>query len=232
MGRFEPLPPDPYGRLPGRFGTTCASCREVTRLGTKFCTNCDGLREDAELGHTVRYAASLWRRFFTRIADSLIVIVFSAVLALIMAEAGIIEIDFDSVGTDENLNLTVLIATAIWFLWFAVVAPRGLTPAKQLFGLRVIRADGEDVSTSQMWIREGIFQIFPILSSLLAEPILTSPDLLGQTLGVLSVAVPLLDSLLIFSRYPDRQTLHDRLVGTLVINVRAVRQPSAELRAL
>ena len=82
-----------------------------------------------------------------------------------------------------------------------------------------------------MWQREGFFQLLPVLSSLLAEPLMTPPDAVSQVLSTLSFIVPLADAILIFSS-PDRQTLHDRLFGTLVINVRAVGQPSAELRAL
>ena len=60
MGRFEPLPTDPYLRPPGQprhYGAICAACRSDTKLGTRFCTSCNALRDDVERGHSPRFAA-------------------------------------------------------------------------------------------------------------------------------------------------------------------------------
>ena len=232
MGRFDPLPTDPYRDQPRVHGALCAACREVTRLGTKFCSNCSAFRDDAERGHTIRYATSRWMRFAARIVDSVIVVVLSIVVFFILESAGVVE--FDAADTESiaasDLNLSVLVGTAIWFLWFAIVAPRGQTPGKQIVRTRVITAEGQDVSPQRIWLREGLFQGFPLLSSLFAEPIMTPPEAVTQLLAIATLFV-LLDAVAIFFS-SDRQTIHDRIFGTLVVNVRPVRQPSAELRAL
>ncbi len=232
MGRFDPLPTDPYRGQPQEHGELCAACRDTTELQTKFCTNCGAFRDDAERGHTIRYATSRWMRFAARIVDSVIVVGLSLVVFFVLEGAGFVE--FDASNTESlraaDLNLSVLIGTGIWFLWFAFVASRGQTPGKQIVRTRVIRADGRNVATQRNWLREGLFQGFPLLSSIFAEPIVTPPEAITQLLAIATVFV-LIDAAAIFFS-ADRQTIHDRVFGTLVVNVRPVRQPSAELRAL
>ncbi len=232
MGRFEPLPTDPYRGQPQEHGELCAACREATRLGTRFCTNCSAFRDDAERGHTVRYATSRWMRFAARVVDSVIVVGLSIIVFFVLEGAGFVE--FDASNTDSleasDLNISVLIATAIWFLWFAFVAARGQTPGKQILRTKVIQSDGRDVTAQRNWLREGLFQGFPLLSSIFAEPIMSPPEAITTLLAFATLFV-LIDAVAIFFSN-DRQTIHDRIFGTLVVNVRPVRQPSAELRAL
>ena len=232
MGRFDPLPTDPYQHPPQAHGAHCAACREVTRLGTRFCTNCDAFRDDAERGHTIRYATSRWMRFAARLVDSVIVIGLSIVAFFVLDAAGLVE--FDTTADDpvrtSDLNLVALISTGVWFLWFAFTAPRGQTPGKWIVRTKVIGTDGEDVAVSRLWSRELLFQGIPLLSSILAEPILSPPSVITQLLFWGSLLVLIEVAVIFFN--PDRQTIHDRIFGTLVINVRPVRQPGAELRAL
>ena len=241
MGRFDPLPTDPYQHPPdheggggwsGYFGPHCAACRQVTRLGTKFCTACNALREDAERGHTVRYAASRWMRFWSRLLDTLLVVVTGLVIYFVAGAAGLIAIDLEN--TDHislaEVNACTLIATGLWFLWFAIIAKRGQTPGKQILGLRIIRDDGEAAPTQLNWLREGAFQLFLILPSLLGEPIVNLPDVVTGIVGW-TPFVALADVCFIWGG-PDRQTLHDRIFKTLVVRVQPVREHSAALRPL
>ena len=234
MGRFEPLPTDPYEQPPGarRFGAICAACRGSTQLGTRFCTNCGGLRDDAERGHTVRYAASKWMRLFARLADLLLVAGMAIVVYFLLDAAGAIEIDLaDSSNLElSDLNVSSLIATGIWFLWFAVVAPRGQTPGKQLLRMRIIMADGSDAPRSLNWMREGLFQFFAVVPSLVAEPIMSPAEWLTAIVS-LAPFVMLMDAAFIFAG-SDKQTVHDRIFRTLVVRIQRVPQHSAELRAL
>ena len=235
MGRFEPLSTDPYQRPPGQpghYGAICSACREDTRLGTKFCTSCNALRDDAERGHTVRYAASRWMRLWSRLLDILIVVVLGMAVFFVLDGAGFIDVDLDNAGdiSVSDLNVSTLIATGIWFLWFAFVAPRGQSPGKQILRMRIISADGSDLPTSRNWLRESVFQFFLIVPSLLAEPIVSPPEGIVQLLSFAPL-VTLVDIAFIFAG-SDRQTIHDRISGTLVVNIRPVRQTSAELRAL
>ena len=232
MGRFEPLPTDPYQRPPGHYGAICAACAENTRLGTKFCTACGALRDDAERGHTVRYAASRWLRLGARVLDILIVVGCGMAVFFILNGAGFIDVDLQNAGQIDasDLNVSTLIATGIWFIWFAFVAPRGQTPGKQLLRTRVIAADGQDAPTSQNWRREGFFQFFFVVPSLVAEPIMSPPEAVSLLVSFAPL-VTLIDVAFIFSG-SDKQTVHDRLFNTLVVRIRPVQQTSAELRAL
>ena len=219
MGRFEPLPTDPYQRPPkqsGHYGAICAACRDDTRLGTRFCTACNVLRSDAEHGHSPRFAASRLSRFMGALADGLIPSVIGLVLGL-ASLGGVLE-------------LQLWLGSVIWLAWFAFLAKRGQTPGKQLVSTQVIRTDGSPATRARMWAREVGYRVvinapILILSSLY-------PDSIVSNLIVFAIAVIVIaDGVAIFFN-PDRQTLHDRVFGTLVINIRAVRQTSAELRAL
>lgn len=219
MGRFEPLSTDPYQRPPGssgHYGAICAVCRDDTRLGTKFCTSCNALRDDAERGHTLRYAASRMARFSGALADGLI----PSVIAIVLGIA--------SVGA--VLELELWLGSVIWLVWFAFLAKRGQTPGKQIVSTQVIRTDGSSASRKLMWAREVGYRIalntpILILSSLFPDTVIV--NVIVIVISVIVVA----DALAIFFS-PDKQTIHDRIFGTLVVSVRPVRQPSAELRAL
>ncbi len=235
MGRFEPLSTDPYQRPPGQsghYGAICAACREDTRLGTKFCTSCNALRDDAERGHTVRYASSRWMRLWARLLDTLIVVALGMAVFFILDGAGFIDVEVENASdiSVSDLNVSTLIATGIWFLWFALVAPKGQTPGKQILRMQIISADGSDLPTSRNWLREGAFQFFLIIPSLLAEPIVSPPEGIVQLLSF-APFITLVDIAFIWAG-PDKQTIHDRIFGTLVVSIRPVRQTSAELRAL
>ncbi|MDE2892996.1 MAG: RDD family protein [Chloroflexota bacterium] len=216
MGRFEPLPTDPYRQPSDLFGAICAACRQDTRLGVKFCTACNVLRSDAEYGHSPRYAATRLSRFMGALADGLIPSVIG--LALGLASLGGV------------LELELWLGSVIWLIWFAFLARRGQTPGKQLVSTQVIRTDGSSATRARMWAREVGYRVvinapILILSSLYPDSI--ASNLIVLAIGVIVVA----DGVAIFFN-PDRQTLHDRVFGTLVINIRAVPQTSAELRAL
>ncbi len=171
-------------------------------------------------------------RFVSRLLDSLIAVVFAIVVYFVLEAAGLVELYRDN--SDEldlaSLNVATLIGTGIWFLWFAAVAPRGQTPAKQLMRLRTIAADASDAPTRLIWLRESFFQFFLIVPSIVAEPIVSPPDVIAQIVAFAPV-VTFVDAAFIFSG-SDKQTIHDRIFNTLVVNIRPERQPSAELRAL
>lgn len=216
MGRFEPLPTDPYRSPSDLFGAVCRACGENTRLGVRFCTACQVLRSDAEHGHSPRYAASRLSRLMGALADGLIPSVIGIVLVL--ANLGGV------------LQLELWLGSVIWLIWFAFLAKRGQTPGKQLVSTQVIRTDGSPASRTRMWLREVGYRI-AINAPLLVIGSLYPESTIGSVIIVLIAAIVIADGLAIFTN-PDRQTLHDRVFGTLVINIRPVRQTSAELRPL
>ncbi len=89
---------------------------------------------------------------------------------------------------------------ALYFTAFTV-GWRGYTPGKRLFGIRVIRLDGEPLTTWQCFERFGGY------SASLAT-------------GLLGFAQILWDK--------NRQAIHDKIVSTVVIDARAVRRSASE----
>jgi len=219
VGRFDPLPTDPYLRPPGQprhYGAICAACRGDTRLGTRFCTSCNALRDDAERGHSPRFAATRMARFMGALADGLIV---SAVGLII-----------DLANLEGLLSLELWLGSAIWLVWFAAIAKRGQTPGKQMLSTQVIRTDGSAASRKLMWAREVGYRAavnVPVILVGQLYPESTVSELVLAAIAIIVIA----DGIAIFFS-PDRQTLHDLVFGTLVVSIRPVRQTSAELRAL
>jgi uncharacterized RDD family membrane protein YckC len=81
-----------------------------------------------------------------------------------------------------------------WIIWWFIVAPRGQNPGKALVGIRVIRTNGDAVRTGGMFVR-GLA-------------------------GALAGLIPLyLDELwILWDR--DAQTLHDKIVNTVVVRAK------------
>ena len=89
------------------------------------------------------------------------------------------------------LVFTLFIGCLIW--WF-IVAPRGQNPGKAVVGIRVIRANGDAVKTGGMFVR----------------------GLAGQLAGLIPF---FLDDLWILWD-KNAQTLHDKVVDTVVVKAR------------
>jgi hypothetical protein len=78
-----------------------------------------------------------------------------------------------------------------WTIWWFIVAPRGQNPGKAVVGIRVIRTNGDAVRTGGMFVR----------------------GLAGIVAGVLPLYLD--DLWILWDR--DAQTLHDKLVNTVVV---------------
>lgn len=93
------------------------------------------------------------------------------------------------------VNALILVFTLFigWIIWWFIVAPKGQNPGKAVTGLRVIRTNGDAVRTGGMFVR----------------------GLAGQLAGLIPFW---LDDLWIFWDR-DAQTLHDKLVNTVVVRV-------------
>ena len=95
------------------------------------------------------------------------------------------------------LFLTLFIGYLIWWL---IVLGRAQTPGKQIVGIQVVKDTGEPVGWGYMFLREFVIK-----------------GLLGGFLYTIAVGIyfvvdhiwPLFDD--------DRQTLHDKMVSTLVV---------------
>ena len=78
-----------------------------------------------------------------------------------------------------------------WVIWWFIVAPRGQNPGKAVVGIRVIRTNGDAVRTGGMFVR----------------------GLAGIVAGVIPLYLD--DLWILWDR--DAQTLHDKLVNTVVV---------------
>ncbi|MBI1884990.1 MAG: RDD family protein [Chloroflexi bacterium] len=88
------------------------------------------------------------------------------------------------------LILTLFIG---WVIWWFIVAPRGQNPGKAVVGIRVIRTNGDAVRTGGMFVR----------------------GLAGIVAGLIPFYLD--DLWILWDR--DAQTLHDKLVNTVVVRV-------------
>jgi len=89
-----------------------------------------------------------------------------------------------------------------WIVWWFVVAPKGQNPGKAVIGLRVIRANGDAVTTGGMFVRGLVAFV------------------LGLMLGVATSGIAsVLDNLwMLFDK--NAQTLHDKTVDTVVVKAK------------
>ena len=81
-----------------------------------------------------------------------------------------------------------------WIIWWFIVAPRGQNPGKAVVGIRVIRTNGDAVRTGGMFVR----------------------GLAGILAGMLPFYLD--DLWILWDR--DAQTIHDKLVNTIVVRVK------------
>jgi uncharacterized RDD family membrane protein YckC len=101
-------------------------------------------------------------------------------------------------GVVLDILLFYLLLVIGWFIWFAFAANGGQTPGKKLLGLRVIQLDGTVAKPGTMWLREVLIK-----------------GVLWYTIaGGLGALVAYIWAF--FDR--DRQTVHDKMVGTYVIH--------------
>ena len=87
-----------------------------------------------------------------------------------------------------------------WTMYFAILMPwmKGATPGKKLMGIRVVRLDGQPVTWWHAFERAGGYAA-------------------GLATGLLGFAQILWD--------PNRQAIHDRVAGTVVVRAGAQRVP-------
>ena len=109
-------------------------------------------------------------------------------------------------GGDALLIVMILLALfgllllVGYVIWWALALRWGQTPGKQLVGIRVIKDNGEPSDWGHTFLREFVTKM--LLGSIFS--------------GITSGIYMLVDNLwLLFDR--NRQTLHDKMVSTLVV---------------
>ncbi len=111
------------------------------------------------------------------------------------------------------LDIILFFATLIigYIIWWLFTLSRGQTPGKRLLGIRVIRADGTPSGLGWTFLRE--FGMKGVVVGLL-----------GEVVG----PIPLVLDLLWAFWDRDRQTLHDKIVKTVVVDDRTFRYDAYE----
>jgi hypothetical protein len=107
-----------------------------------------------------------------------------------------------------------------WYVWLLFTAPRGTTPAKQMLGLVIARAEtGRVASAGRVWIREvGSKNIAPALASLIAF------ETLGDAAAGAIPVIYLLAGLLYPLIAQVQQTIWDFPTSTVVMRRLVERQ--------
>lgn len=105
----------------------------------------------------------------------------------------------------ELLDILILALGIIpWLVWMWFTSRDGQSPGKRLLKMYVLAEDGQPVTPQRMWMREFAIK-----------------RLLFGFLGYLFVGLPTIVDGGWMLLNPDRQCVHDRMVGTLVVVRRA-----------
>lgn len=107
-----------------------------------------------------------------------------------------------------------------WFVWMLIIAPRGLTPAKQIIGMKIV-VPGTTFPAA--WWKVAMRHYAPLLVGIVISPfsmfgLFSLPFAFALLLTVLQFAaavIPIVDALFIFG--PRRQRLVDMIFRTAVI---------------
>lgn len=119
------------------------------------------------------------------------------------------EISDDTADTITVIVIAVFVAVVVvwigYIVWWLFALGRGQTPGKQIVGIRIIKDDGSPSNWGYTFLRE--FVIKSVLVGILSN----------LTMG----AAWLVDYLWpLWDREKKMQTLHDKLLGTLVVRSR------------
>ncbi len=111
----------------------------------------------------------------------------------------------------EILDLLIFLLLPIWLYMMWFTSRDGQSPAKSLLDLYVINEAGQEVTPQRMWMRELVIKRLLL-------------GFIGYAFGLLG---PIINAGWILLN-PDRQCVHDRMVGTLVVIRREAPQPATE----
>jgi uncharacterized RDD family membrane protein YckC len=165
-------------------------------------------------GETVAAPYAPWGvRLGGYLIDFVILIPVFIILALVFRHTHVLTVHFNTktngVTTRRSFSLLSLLVTGVVYLAYATIlcgGPRGQTVGMMAVGIRVVR-DGtfEIIGYGRAFLRALVEQIFRLLA--------VATVLLG-VVWLLDMLFPLWDK--------KRQTLHDKIVQTVVLRVRNV----------
>jgi uncharacterized RDD family membrane protein YckC len=101
------------------------------------------------------------------------------------------------------LDMLISIFTLIigWLIWLAIVAPKGQTPGMSILRIRCVDETGTTVTAGTMWLRQLVYVglVYTLIGFFTSG--------IG---GILGYCWAFWDK--------DRQTLHDKMAGTFVVD--------------
>jgi uncharacterized RDD family membrane protein YckC len=153
--------------------------------------------------------AGFWWRFVAYIIDSIIL----GLMILIPLRA-----------SDLSFYATSIAQVVAAFLYFGLfIRYRAQTPGMRLFRMRCLSADRTRATPSQAYIRAAVYCILLLVGSLYELHVYTHPTAaqthaLDRAFGIyLLFSVPHYLDLLWAAWDTQRQTLHDKAAGTIVV---------------
>ena len=171
----------------------CAACQHHNPSDAQFCSNCGTVLRCPNCSRS-----SVGRGRFCRWCQQSLV-----------APQGVEAAGIGRRVAAYILDILLFFVTLIvgYIVWWLFTLSRGQTPGKQLMKIRVVRVDGTASDWGWTFIREFLvkFGLFEVAADIV-------------TLGVASV----IDLLWAFWD-KDRQTLHDKIMKTVVVDDRVLR---------
>ena len=133
--------------------------------------------------------------------------------------AGQTELELASIGQRIGtyfLDLLIGTFTLIigWLIWFAIVAPKGQTPGMSIVKVRCVDETGATASAGTMWLRQLVYQglIYALAGAFTSG-----------VAGLIGYCWAFWDK--------DRQTLHDKMARTFVVDGSPETAPTISVAA-
>ncbi len=119
------------------------------------------------------------------------------------------------VRSPVNRWLGLALLLVVYALWSVMLSWRGQTPAKMLLGIEVIRRDGGYLSFAEATRRQAFYVAYSIVRAI------PPPDEVWgrEALNLITTFILAVDLFAVF-RSPARQTWHDRLAASYVVQRR------------
>ena len=162
-----------------------------------FCTECGTQYDGQQCGACTSASSQLelagwWKRVGASLVDFLVLVPILIVVSIVLVKAQPIT--------------ALLVSFVLEFMYLSLMWTKrnGQTVGAKAVGIRVVAADGSPMTPEMAYRRAAVYQLFNVGSSMkwVLQP-------LGTIALLLNVLWPLWD--------PQKQTLHDKAAGTIVV---------------
>ena len=140
----------------------CLGCQSINARTSVYCYHCGlALAEDLDAGTiALGNPAGFWIRLFAFLIDNLLVFAVQLVLSIIVLGQNASDSVNYLAGEDlSNLGLTIIILLIDIAYFTVAIGKWGQTIGKAIFGLKVTRTDGTEVSYLRSFVRYWAYLI-------------------------------------------------------------------------